>query len=136
MALTAQSSGSAGHSRCCPLARPAPVPLNESFGQFLARLLRERGISQYRLCQLTGLGADTVCRLVNDIRNPTEAQVLRICLGLHLATEATNRLLEAADLYPMPEETRGRASGKTGWSNSGHDPTVGIASITRPSPRS
>jgi transcriptional regulator with XRE-family HTH domain len=92
----------------------------------------ERGISQYRLCQLTGLGADTVCRLVHDIRTPTESQALRICLGLGLDNKDANRLLEAADFYPLPDLGHYRPTGRLGWPSGESRVHVGTASITAP----
>lgn len=89
--------------------------LAASFGDILAMVMAGKGVSQYRLCQLTGLGADTVCRLVNDIRRPTEAQVLRIALGLRLDLQQTNRLLEAADFYPLPQPPNHAPTGRRGW---------------------
>jgi hypothetical protein len=119
-------------SLCCRLNPPDRRALGESFGQALSRLLMERDISQYRLCQLTGLGADTVCRLVHDIRSPTEVQALRICLGLNLDNKDANRLLEAADFYPLPDPGHYRPTGRPGWPRGKPRVHVGIPSITQP----
>jgi transcriptional regulator with XRE-family HTH domain len=102
-----------------------------TFGQVLSSLLQRLGLSQYRLCQLTGLGADTVCRLINDVRGPTEAQALRICLGLGLRGGEANRLLEAGDFYPLPDHTLRRPTGKTGWGVRNAGQHLGDTSITR-----
>jgi hypothetical protein len=97
-----RSTGSGCESPCCRLDPPTPRDLLRTFGQTLTHILIGLQISQHRLSQLTGLGADTVSRLVNDVRPATELQVLRICLGLRLPTNQANRLLEAGNFYPIP----------------------------------
>ena len=100
---------------CCRLNQPTARTFELTFGQALSRILAARQITQYRLCQVTGLGADTVCRLVNDVREPTESQVLRIAAGLQLGISEVNRLLEAADFYPIPEPAPYQPTGRNGW---------------------
>src|SRR3972149_6023537 len=78
---------------------------DDGFDGLLRRFVGQPDLSQHRLAQLSGLGTDTISRLVNGMRNPTEAQVLRIGAALLLRendVEIMNLLLEAANFYPLP----------------------------------
>jgi len=92
---------------CCRMNPRLTHRIDESFGEALSDILVAHGVTQYRLCQLTGLGGDVICRLVHDVRPPTEAQALRICLSLALGVSESNRLLEAGNLFPVPTPAPG-----------------------------
>lgn len=111
-------------SPCCRLNSVSRYAENRTFGQELSLLLDNIRLSQYALSKLTGLGPDTICKLVHDTRRPTEVQALRICLALTLSPRLANRLLEAANFYPISEPQRRTAPGTKA--------PIGNRSITRP----
>ena len=78
---------------------------DHSFGGLLRWFVDQPDLSQERIAQLTGYGTDTVSRLANDRRPPTELQALRIAASLLLNTQelkVMNRFLEAANFIPLP----------------------------------
>jgi transcriptional regulator with XRE-family HTH domain len=88
---------------------------DRAFAVKLQHLLAVLGISQYRLVQLSGLGADTICRLAQGTRNPTETQVLRIGIALGMNRDQISVLLDIAGFYPFPPLGDYRPTGMKGW---------------------
>ena len=83
--------------------------MKTEFAKTLARILAERGISQYGLSHRAGMGPETVNRLVNGVRPPNEWQVLRIGIGLTgdiAQVREINRLLDEAGLRVFNEGER------------------------------
>ena len=78
---------------------------DHSFGGLLRWFVGQPDLSQHRIVQLSGYGTDTISRLANDRRLPTEVQALRIAASLLLNKQelkVMNRFLEAANLIPLP----------------------------------
>ena len=83
--------------------------MKTEFAKTLACILAERGLSQYCLPLRAGIGPETVNRLVNGVRPPTEWQVLRIGIGLTgeiSQVRSINRLLDEAGLRVFAESEK------------------------------
>ena len=120
--LNASTTGEAG--RISRPARPGagypdrpspPSTLDATFADILKVIMGRKGLTQYRLVQLSGLGADTICRLAQGTRNPTETQVLRIGIALELNRNQIGVLLDIAGFYPFPPLGDYRPTGAQGW---------------------
>lgn len=83
------------------------------FGVVLLDMLDRKGLSCYELGEASGLGADTISKLVNGHRPPTERHILRLIPPLLMAEddiESANRLLTVADVYIFRKPRRRNAS--------------------------
>jgi len=72
------------------------------FGALLLELLDRKGLSCYEIGEASGLGADTISKLVNGHRPPTERHILRLIPPLLMTDddiESANRLLTIGDVY-------------------------------------
>ncbi|MDI6872039.1 MAG: helix-turn-helix domain-containing protein [Bacillota bacterium] len=92
-----------------------PLEVDAGFSHILTAVMGELGLTQYRLVQLSGLGADTICRLAQGTRNPTETQVLRIGIALGMNRAQISILLDIAGFYPFPPLGDYRPTGMKGW---------------------
>lgn len=78
--------------------------MDATIGQALGRALAEAGVSQYWLARRARESAVTVCRIVNENRHPTEAQLLRLCCGLLCAGTVYAAYLDV--VYAGPDAGR------------------------------
>ncbi len=103
-------------------------------GTLLRRALAEAGVSQYWLAQRTRMSPVTVCRIVNDVRGATEAQLLRLlcgllCIGVEHARYLDLVYANAAQTAPLIAEVF--ASNKVNASVVARRTGVGRATIER-----
>ena len=83
------------------MSRESPEEQTE-FGKVLDKWMQLREVSQYWIGNHSNLGAETICRIRNGKRRPTERHILRIAVPLFMEPwqiEATNELMEAGDHY-------------------------------------
>ena len=79
------------------------------FGKELLKMLDDKEMSCYELGEASGLGAVTISRLVNGVRDPNERHALRILIPLFVNPadlDAVNELLSIADAYTFAKPRR------------------------------
>jgi transcriptional regulator with XRE-family HTH domain len=79
------------------------------YRELLWRELTVNDMTQYELARLCNIGPETINRIINGRRPPTEEHVLRIALAFLTAEqkEIVNRHLDSASLYTIPVEEIG-----------------------------
>jgi transcriptional regulator with XRE-family HTH domain len=84
----------------------------KKFHELLQEQLEAKGVTPYRLRQLTGLSAGAVSKLVNGESMPTWDSLLKICKALGVTCEAF--VVEVELPEPSPERPKGRPAREKG----------------------